>query len=71
MENLVEVFANAEDMRPAPCRHGNIVEGHACYCHHMDGPYKCPLWFRYTEAVEYWNKNECRFFEPKESDDEN
>lgn len=29
--NIVEFVA--EDQHPSPCKHGNIVDGHACYCH--------------------------------------
>lgn len=64
--NLVEMIA--DEQRPAPCRFGNIVEGHACYCHHPHGPRKCPIWRAYGEHAERWHDDEqrggCRFFVP-------
>lgn len=52
MLNLVEQLTDSEDMRMAPCRHGNIVEGHACYCHNSakDAPRKCPIWRNYGKS---------------------
>lgn len=62
--NLVELIA--DEQRSAPCRFGNIVEGHACYCHHPHGPRKCPIWRALGEHAEGWHDDEqrggCRFF---------
>lgn len=45
MFNLVELVA--EEQTRAPCKWGNIVPGHACYCHNdawKEGPRKCPIY---------------------------
>lgn len=44
--NLVEMIADPEEQSQSPCKYGNIVSGHACYCHHTseDAPRKCPIW---------------------------
>lgn len=57
MINLVELMVDNEEMEQAPCKFGNIVVGHSCYCHHEDGPRKCPQW-RNQEPYE-----ECDLFE--------
>mgnify|MGYP001545960295 CR=1 FL=1 len=72
--NLVELLV--DEQRGAPCKHGNIVEGHACYCHHPDSVRKCPIWRRYSENLEHWHANGdwnedgwsggCVFFEPRQ-----
>lgn len=65
MINLVELAADEEDTEQAPCCWGNVVVGHACYCHAPDSPYrKCPQ-FRSGEPYE-----ECEFFELYEVKDE-
>lgn len=45
--NIVEAIASelGEEMEQSPCRWGNVVVGHACYCHHQDGPRKCRLYW--------------------------
>jgi len=68
--NLVEMVE--EDQHQSPCRFGNIVDGHSCYCHHDQGPRKCPIWRHYGEQPDKWhnhgdwNKEDwdggCRFF---------
>ncbi len=81
MLNLVEALADDEAMLPAPCRHGNIVEGHACYCHVEDpaAPRKCPIWRHYGahDASRWHAKGDfdkddnwaggCRWFVPVEA----
>ena len=72
--NLIECIAQPDDMRPAPCLYGNIVDGHACYCHNSSPhtPRKCPIWARYgydpadPEDRKHWHRGECEFFEPTE-----
>jgi len=61
MINLMELMVDEEDTMPAPCKHGNIVLGHACYCHHEspDAPRKCPIWRNNEE----WNVKNCELFE--------
>jgi len=61
MINLVEML-NDVDFTPAPCKHGNIVEEHACYCHSEDAsaPRKCPIW----RCGDEWKKENCDLFEP-------
>lgn len=54
--NLVELF---EEPEPAPCKWGNIVEGHACYCHHRLGPRKCHVWRNGLE----WKRENCELYE--------
>jgi hypothetical protein len=69
--NLVELVE--DEQHPSPCRHGNIVDGHACYCHHGQGPRKCPIWRHYGEhdLTRWHNRGDwdadewsggCRFF---------
>lgn len=43
MFNFVEAI---NETIPSDCEYGEIVPGHACYCHHFheDAPRKCPLW---------------------------
>ena len=61
MINLVELTSEDDEQMQAPCKYGNIVIGHACYCHHEspDAPRKCPIW----RNGEDWNKNNCEFYE--------
>lgn len=65
MINLVELCADDEDQNSAPCIFGNIVVGHACYCHHSDGPRKCNQ-YRNGEPYE-----ECELFEKSDLDNSN
>ena len=68
--NLVEMIADKQHQ--SPCKFGNIVNGHACYCHHPDGLRKCSVWRKYAEDVDKWhNKGDwdredwaggCKFF---------
>lgn len=47
MFNIVESAAEDDEQSQAPCKYGNIVEDHACYCHDdawKEGPRKCPVW---------------------------
>lgn len=50
-----------DDYVQAPCKYGQIVPGHACYCqnHHEDAPRKCPIWKRGKE----WSLVNCELFE--------
>ena len=68
--NLVEMFASPMKQRPGLCRFGNVVEGHACYCHHPDGKYrKCPIWRNYGEGdASKWNTDNCPLFEKEKND---
>jgi len=76
MMNLVELMAEDQDQYDSPCKYGNIVAGHACYCHHPDSLRKCPVWKYYGEQLDKWhnrgNWNEeswdggCQYFEPQE-----
>lgn len=52
MFNLVELIAD-DEQRPAPCAWGNIVVGHACYCHNdewSEGPRKCPIYRQFGDS---------------------
>jgi len=55
--NLVEMVCGVEEMERSPCYWGNIVKGHACYCHNDKSPYrKCGKWSSgnpYTECEYY------------------
>lgn len=43
-QNVVELIMDAEHQQ-APCKFGNIVMDHHCYCHHpSQAPRKCPVW---------------------------
>ena len=57
--NLVELIA--EEQESCECKWGNVVLGHACYCHNDKSPYrKCPQWSikePYSECG-YYAKNE-------------
>lgn len=61
MMNLVELISSEDETKQAPCKHGNIVIGHACYCHNPSGnaPRKCPIW----RMGEEWNVKNCELFE--------
>ena len=70
MFNLVELVAGEQGH--APCIHGNIVKGHACYCHAdtPETPRKCHIWRWHAEDVKFWRKADeidpdkgCPFFE--------
>jgi len=61
--NLVEMFADEEEQSAnQKCIFGNLVEGHAVYCHceHEDAPIKCRRTW-YTGGVEL--DEDCEFFE--------
>lgn len=60
MFNLVELF---EESEPSGCKFGNLVPGHAIYCHHPEGPRKCSQ-FRWGEPLE-----ECELFVKETKDD--
>ena len=70
MINLVEMICDDDESGPSPCRHGNLVYGHACYCHHTaeDAPRKCPIW-KYALPWERgeWDDDKCPFFESANS----
>lgn len=54
--NLVESMT--EEQEQSPCKYGNIVIGHACYCHNGNSPYrKCPQW---SNGEPY---DDCVFFD--------
>jgi hypothetical protein len=63
MINLVEMIAYEEDVLDAPCKHGVIIAGHACYCHHEspEAPRKCPIWRNGDD----WTKENCELFDSK------
>lgn len=79
MLNIVELIGEAQ--HPSPCRFGNIVDDHACYCHHEQGPRKCPVWRNYGEDLDKWhNKGDwdddnwlggCRYFKPQQTNVQN
>ena len=70
--NLVELIS--DEQHAAPCKHGNIVGGYACYCHHpaSGAPRKCPIWRQYGEHdLARWRRgttweNGCPYFEIRE-----
>jgi hypothetical protein len=58
MINLVELCS--DEQHKSPCANGNIIDGHACYCHAQadDAPRKCPIWRNYGEGdMSKWNCN--------------
>ena len=65
MFNVVEMIA--EEHEHSPCRYGNIVPDHACYCHKDDwkeGPRKCPIWRSWgTSDLSKWHKREWKLVE--------
>lgn len=70
MFNLVEMVA--EEHQEAPCAHGNIVPGHACYCHAEtpETPRKCHIWRHHSTELKFWRKADeidpdkgCPYFE--------
>ena len=62
--NLVEWMAEEDEQESSPCAFGNVVKGHACYCHHDDGPRKCHL---YWEGVD--KMRACKMFKDMGCDD--
>lgn len=50
--NLVELLSDGDEQMPSPCDHGNVVIGHACYCHHPNGPRKCRLYWGGVEEMQ-------------------
>ena len=68
--NLVELIADESETYQSPCKFGNIVEGHACYCHskHSDAPRKCPIWRNFGEydlscwKRGPWDLENCPYF---------
>lgn len=56
--NLIEMYA--DEQHPSPCANGNIVDGHACYCHmqHENAPRKCPIWRNFGESdLSKWHRS--------------
>ena len=64
MFNLVEMCF--DEQKAAPCVHGNIVLGHACYCHAdtPDTPRKCHIWRWHAEEQKHWFKRKNPDFDP-------
>lgn len=62
-DNVCALFwdLNDDELISAPCIYGEIVVGHACYCHHTsdDAPRKCPIY----KWGEDWNVKNCKLFE--------
>lgn len=57
MMEIVEMMADGQ--HASPCKHGNIVDGHACYCHHPDRARKCAVWSRFGEYdLNKWHQRE-------------
>jgi hypothetical protein len=69
--NLAELVAGENEHEQSPCKFGNIIIGHACYCHNEsdETPRKCPIWRNYgVENLGRWKKTSwdeegCPFFE--------
>lgn len=60
--NIVEMIA--EKSHASPCIHGNIVDDHACYCHHPDMARKCPVWRNFGEDdLSKWHRRDWPSFE--------
>ena len=59
MFNIVELIA--EEQEPCDCLYGNVVVGHACYCHSDKSPYrKCPQW-RFGKPYQ-----ECKYYKKRD-----
>ena len=58
MINFVEFLADEDEQEQSPSKYGNTVIGHACYCHHPDGPRKCHLYWGGVDEME-----KCEMFE--------
>ena len=75
MFNFVELMT--DEQHDSPCKHGNIVDGHACYCHAPtdETPRKCPIWRDYGEhdlgkwRRGTWDEGACPFFAPNGGDE--
>jgi len=64
MLNLVEMVSGEEEQEEAPCKFGNIITDHACYCHNPKSGYgKCPIW----RNGEEWNKENCPVFSKRKT----
>lgn len=65
--NITELLDN--EQHASPCKFGNIVDGHACYCCHVKGPRKCPIWRDFGEHdLSKWYKGGCQFFKANNED---
>lgn len=61
MFNLVELAADGGEQVQAPCKWGNVVVGHACYCHNdawTEGPRKCPIYRNFGLDPVKWHQRE-------------
>lgn len=69
-DNLVEMIAADDELYPAPCVFGQIVKGHACYCHHPRAHIrKCPIWRSFGEHdLKHWCVTNCKYFRPQKGD---
>ena len=69
--NLVEMFLDEDESAfNQKCKHGNLVFGHAVYCHSEDenSPRKCRrTWYTSGEVKD----EDCQFYEPNTIEDEN
>ena len=67
MLNLVELVADDDEQRAAPCAWGHIVVGHACYCHNdawKEGPRKCPIYRAHGDSdPSKWHRREWELVE--------
>ena len=65
MFNIVELVGDEQSQ--SPCKWGNIVEGHACYCHNdewKEGPRKCPIWRQWGVGdLSKWHQREWELIE--------
>jgi hypothetical protein len=64
MINLVEIFTDkSEQSCNQKCKFGNLVKGHAVYCHseNPDAPRKCRRTFYTNGEVK---DEDCEFYEP-------
>jgi hypothetical protein len=67
MDNLVEMIFGDGPNFCQPCKHGNLVDEHAVYCHNevwKDAPRKCRrTWYTGGEVRD----EDCPGFTPNES----
>lgn len=66
MFNAIELIADEDEQARSPCKFGNIIVGHACYCHAdhwKDGPRKCPVWRYFGIDESKWHKREWPYTE--------
>lgn len=65
--NLVEMFTDEEEQSfNQKCKFGNLVDGHAVYCHsdNPNAPRKCRRTWYYGKNEKGMQDEDCPYYEP-------